>query len=202
MKHPLWIVNSTMLLFVIAAFLFIFFSQVSIPEREDIEPVLYSKVKEKKELDINIAQIYEADLFGTLSAPSSDIPEVSAFPSPPQPQMVEVPELPTPKFLDPLDITLRGIFAISTDSGKNRALIADNKTNQEVSYKIGDQISDAQLIRIFGNKIILLRANGQQEVLYVREQDAKLDSAYANIDEWENIIKQVTASSFIIDPSA
>lgn len=53
-------------------------------------------------------------------------------------------------------------------------MIADNKTNQEGTFKVGDTVQDAQLIRIFSNKIILLRNNGQQEVLYLREQDAKL----------------------------
>ena len=76
----------------------------------------------------------------------------------------------------------------------------DNKTNKEANHKVGDKISDSQLIRIFGNKIVLLRANGQQEVLYLREQDAKLDVAYSSIDEWNSVIKQLTASSFMVDP--
>ena len=37
---------------------------------------------------------------------------------------------------------------------------------------------DAQLIKIFNNKAIFLRANGQQEVLYLRPKDAQLDPTY------------------------
>ena len=204
MKHPLWIINSTLLVFVLLSCAFIFFSRVSIPEREDIEPVLYTKIKQKKELDINIAKIYEANLFGTyksIAISPEQRAEVS-FPEPPQPQAVEVPELPKPRFLDPLDITLRGIFVISTDSSKNRALIADNKTKKESNYKTGDKVGDSQLIRIFGNKIILLRSNGQQEVLYLREQDAKMDVTYANVQAWDMVVKQLSASTFMVDPGS
>lgn len=204
MKHPLWIINSTLLVLVLLAFAFIFFSRVSIPGREEIEPVLYTKIKRKKELDINTAKIYEANLFGTYRAAivTPEVPDEIRLPEPPQPQAVEVPELPRPRFLDPLDITLRGIFVINTDSSKNRALIADNKTNTETNYKVGDKVGDAQLIRIFGNKIILLRSNGQQEVLYLREQDAKFDATYASLQAWDTAIKQLSASAFLIDPIA
>ena len=41
--------------------------------------------------------------------------------------------------------------------------------------KTGDVIEDAQLMRIFSNKVVLVRSNGQQEVLYLREKDAKTD---------------------------
>lgn len=204
MKHPLWIINGTLLVFVLLSCIFILFSRVSIPEREDIEPILYTKIKKKKELDINTAKIYEADLFGTYRpvAISPDQKSDSLFPEPPQPHAVEIPELPKPRFLEPLDITLRGIFVISTDSSKNRALITDNKTKKESNYKVGDSVGDAQLIRIFGNKIVLLRSNGQQEVLYLREQDAKLDTTYTTAHTWETVIKQLSATAFIVDPDS
>jgi hypothetical protein len=76
----------------------------------------------------------------------------------------------------------------------------DNKTKQEGTYKIGDKVADAQLIRIFGNKIILLRTNGQQEVLYLREQDARMDASYTMIDEWSTVIKALNNTSFMVDP--
>jgi type II secretory pathway component PulC len=205
MKHPLWIINGTLLVFVLLSCVFILFSRVSIPERKEIEPVLYTKIKKKKELDINTAKIYEADLFGTYrpTASPSEQKGENLFPEPPQPHAVEIPELPKPRFLEPLDITLRGIFAISTDSGKNRALITDNKLKKESNYKVGDTVGgDAQLIRIFGNKVVLLRSNGQQEVLYLREQDAKLDTTYTTAHTWETVIKQLSASAFMVDPDS
>ncbi len=204
MKHPLWIINSTLFVLLVFALCFIFFSRVTIPEREDFEPALYSKIKKEKKLQINIAQIWEADLFGTYHAMKKepDKLEKELFPAPPEPQAAEIPELPIPQFLDPLDITLRGIFMVSIDGTKNRTIIADNKTKKEASYRIGDKIIDAQLIRIFANKIILLRSNGQQEVLYLREQDARFDAGYAMIDEWNVVVKPISSSMFMIDPFA
>ena len=45
MKHPFWIINSTLFLLLILALFFIFFSQTSVPEKEDIEPAAYSRIK-------------------------------------------------------------------------------------------------------------------------------------------------------------
>jgi type II secretory pathway component PulC len=204
MKHPLWIINSTLFLLLICILFFVFFSRISIAEREDIEPALYSKLKKEKKLQVNIAQIYQADLFGTYATTQAqqEKSEEILFPPPPEPHDAEIPELPKPQFLEPLDITLRGIFMVNTDSAHNRAIIADNKTKKEASYKIGDKIIDAQLIRIFANKIIVLRSNGQQEVLYLREQDARLDAGYAMIDEWSSVAKPISSTVFMVDPFA
>ncbi len=205
MKHPLWIINSTLLVLILCALVFVFFARVSLPEREDIEPVRYTSLKKEKKLQINLSQIYTADLFGTYQA-TLEKAEVTAkeeaFPLPPEPQVAEIPDLPQPQFLDPLDISLKGIFVVSTDSTKNRTIIADNKTKREASYKIGDTIGDAQLIRIFSNKIILLRSNGQQEVLFLREQDAKMDTGYAMIDEWNLVVKAISGTMYMLDPIA
>lgn len=202
MKHPIWIVNSTLLVLILCTVAFVLFSHVSLPEREDIEPSSYSRIKKEKKLQINIGQIYSADLFGTVAATEEVEEKEKAFPLPPEPQSVEIPDLPQPQFLDPLDISLKGIFVVSTDSTKNRTIIADNKTKKEATYKIGDTIGDAQLMRIFGNKIILLRSNGQQEVLFLREQDAKMDTGYAAIDEWSLVVQPISGTLYMIDSVA
>ena len=202
MKHPIWIVNSTLLVLLLCALVFVLFSHVSLPEREDIEPSYYSTVKKEKKLQINIGQIYNADLFGTVAAIEAAEQKEKPFPLPPEPQAAEIPELPQPQFLDPLDISLKGIFVVSTDSTKNRTIIADNKTKKEATYKIGDAIGDAQLMRIFGNKIILLRSNGQQEVLFLREQDAKMDGGYAAINEWDIVVQPMNNRLYMVDPQA
>jgi type II secretory pathway component PulC len=205
MKHPIWIINSTLLVLILCAILFVLFFRVSIPEREEIEPIAAPTMKKDKKLQINLAQIYQADLFGTYQTTAAKLEqqqEDETLPAPPEAQVAEIPELPQPQFLDPLDITLRGIFVVSTDSTKNRTIITDNKTKKEASYKIGDTIGDAQLIRIFGNKIILLRSNGQQEVLYVREQDAKMDAGDTINSEWNMVVQALSGSSFLVDPRA
>ena len=204
MRHPIWIVNSTLLVLILFALCFVLFTTVSLPEREDIEPSQYSAIKKEKRLQININQIYMADLFGTYQTTlaKAEAPTEAPFPQPPEPQAAEIPDLPQPQFLEPLDITLRGIFVVSTNSAKNRSIIADNNTKKETSYKIGDTIGDAQLIRIFSNKIILLRSNGQQEVLFLREQDANMDIGYAMIDEWNLVVKAMSGTAFMVDPIA
>ncbi len=204
MRHPLWIINSILLLLIGVALFFIYFSQISIPEREGIEPELYSKIKRERRLHVAINKIYESNLFGSYQT-AMEQPEQQAaliFPQPPEPQITEIPELPTPQFLDPLDITLKGIFIINNDGTKNRIIISDNKTKKESTNRVGDKIGDAQLIRIFSNKIVLLRSNGQQEVVYLREQDALFDAGYSMINEWNLVVKQMGSNSFIVDPTA
>jgi type II secretion system protein C len=201
MKHPFWIINSTLFLFVLLALGFIFLYRVDIPEHETIKPHIYSRVK-KQEIQINISKIYENDLFDTYvkEAPPHKEPEELPFPEPPLPQPVTIPEIPKPQFLDPLNITLKGIVVVRNDNTKNRAIIMDNKTNKELVYKTGDVFEDAQLIRISGIKVIFLRANGQQEVLYLREQDAKMDPMYAVLDNWEAAIQPLGINYFMISP--
>lgn len=201
MKHPFWIVNSLLLFLVIFVIIFMYFSRVKIPERESIEPA-YVPPKKDRKLDINIRKIYEDDLFGTYKKELKPIKQdlTMPFPEPPLPQETTMPTEAVPEFLEPLDITLKGIVVISTNDTKNRAIIANNKTKREDMYKVGDIIEDAQLIRIFRNKIIFIRSNGQQEVLYLREQDAKFDPAFAILDDWDNVIRKISNNNYLVDP--
>src|SRR5438477_1737366 len=93
-----------------------------------------------------------------------------------------------------------GIIVVGSNDTKNRAIIREDKTKQEGTYKVGDIIQDSQLIRIFKNKIVLLRLNGQQEVLYLREQDAKTDTAYTQTHQWEKIIKKTGENQYLVNP--
>lgn len=203
MRHPFWIVNSVLLLFVVLATIFAYFSRVRVPHRESIEPESYTRPKKQQTIDINIKKIYENDLFDTFrkEVPVYQEPQYQLeIPTPPPQEEVVTPTIPEPVFLDPLDITLKGIIVVGKDEQKNRVIIADNKTDTEHTYKVGDIIEDAQLIRIFNNKIILLRSNGQQEVLYLREQDAQLDPVYTAISNWQDIIQQAGQNTFLISP--
>lgn len=200
MSRPFWLVNSSLLLLCMLTFAMAYFIRVRVPERKDIEPILYSAPKKEQQIAINIRHIYEHDLFGTFKkqVPQKPKPEkVELPPEPPMPQRVMPPEQPKLTFLEPLNITLRGII-VSTDDTKSNAMIADNKTNQEGTFKVGDTVQDAQLIRIFSNKIILLRNNGQQEVLYLREQDAKTDPAFAQINDWHTSVTRKDGTHFHI----
>jgi len=204
MKHPFWIINLGLLSFVLFAGAFIYFSRVKIASRESIEPVQIVTRKELK-VAINIQKIYENDLFGTYT---KELPKpqnldlIIPFPAPPAQQKIVAPKVIEPEFLDPLQITLMGIIVVGSNDTKNRAIIQDDKSKQESTYKVGDIIQDAQIIRIFKNKIILLRLNGQQEVLYLREQDAKTDSSYASANEWDFVVKKVEENNYLVSPES
>lgn len=191
MRQPFWIINSSLLILAIASLGFIYLGRPSLPEREDIEPSPYTRPAKTESAKFNISAIYENDLFDTYQKeliPATGLASITPAPEPPAPLSVRIPEEPKPQFIEPLSIGLKGIVIVHTDDTKNRAIIMDNKTNREGSYKVGDVIEDAQLIRIFSNKVIFMRSNGQQEVLYLREKDAKLDPMYANTSSWEGII--------------
>lgn len=206
MNSPFWLVNSALCALAVSGLLFIAVTRQSIPERESIQPASNDLLKnEERSSVVNISQIYENDLFGTYK---KELPVIKdtvrsiPFPEPPKPQMTTKFEHNEPKFLDPLAITLKGIIVISTSDKKSRAIITDNKTEYEASFKVGDIIEDAQLIRIFRNKVIFLRSNGQQEVLYLREQDAKLDPAYASVGEWGTVVQELGPNNYKIDTKA
>lgn len=206
MKHPFWIINLGLFSLVLAIFAFIYVSNIKIsqPKVEDLEAEEVAPFKEQK-IAINIKKIYEDDLFGTYvkEIPRSQQLETAIpFPTPPVQQKITIPAIVEPEFLDPLQVTLKGIIVVSSNDSKNRAMIQDNRTTQEGTYKVGDLIQDAQLIRIFKNKVILLRLNGQQEVLYLREQDAKTDPVYNIAHEWDTVIKKTSNNTFLINPQA
>lgn len=204
MKHPLWILNSAIASLLLCAFLFIILSRQHIKTPFPIEPEISAERLKRNELKINISKIYENDIFDTYQKkpenPFESAREIP-LPQPPIPIATKVPEVPKIEFLDPLNITLKGII-ISNNDNKNRAVIQDNDTKRETTYKVGNMIADAQLIRIFNNKIIFLRSNGQQEVLYLREKDALLDPTYAALGNWSHITKHIDNYYHVINPIA
>lgn len=205
MIHPFWILNSSFLVFLCANLLFVYLSNVTLVQREDIDPNLYSKLQKSTQININLKEIYENDLFDSYK---KEVPYIQStiqqkpIPQPPRPQTLRPPEPQKPVFLDPLNVTLHGIIVVSENETLNTAIISDNKTDIESLYTIGDKIQDSQLIRIFNNKIVLLRSNGQQEVLYMREQEAQSDPRFAQIQNWHTAIIMKNPSEYTIHPEA
>jgi type II secretory pathway component PulC len=193
------------LLFLCANPLFVYFSSVTLIQREDIDPNLYSKSQKNHQITINLKDIYENDLFDSYK---KEVPYIQStiqqrpIPQPPRPQTLRPPEPQKPVFLDPLNVTLHGIIVTSQNESLNTAIISDNKTDMEALYKVGDKIQDSQLIRIFNNKIVLLRSNGQQEVLYMREQEAQSDPRFAQIQNWHTAITMKNQAEYLIYPEA
>lgn len=201
MRQPLWILNSILFFLIIVIMFFMFFSNVTIENRKTIEPDL-SKIATVREIsEVNIKKIYDPeDIFGTYkkAPPSKEmLGEIEPLPAPPESAPVIIPEAVEPKFFDPLDVTLKGIVSVGSGS-ESSAIISDNKTKRESVYRVGDKIEDAQLIRIFNNKIIFVRTNGQQEVFYLRERDAQSDPAFLNIDDWNGIVKKDASNSYLV----
>lgn len=192
-------------MFVCANILFVYFSSVTLTLREDIDPNLYSKSQKTHQITINLKDIYEDDLFDSYKKETPYIQstiETRPLPQPPRPQALRPPEAQKPVFLDPLNVTLRGIIVTSQNESLNTAIISDNKTDVEGLYKVGDKIQDSQLIRIFNNKIVLLRSNGQQEVLYMRDQEAQSDPRFAQIQNWHTAITMKNPVEYTIYPEA
>lgn len=200
MKQPFWIFNSILFTLFITILLFIFFARVNIPKKQSIEPYAISQGSSEPE-KIDLEQIYKNDLFNTFKSNAiSQVREaVQLMPNPPVPVEPHIPEVAPPQFFDALPITLTGIIILE-DESKNQAIIMDNKTQQQVNYRVGDEIEDAQLIRILKNKIILVRSNGQQEVLYLRQEDAKIGNPLNRSLLDKDIVKKITNELYFIDP--
>lgn len=204
MRHPLWILNSALFFLLIVAFLFIVFSRPSLPEWEDITPSSVAAPLQKKASEVTISKIYEHDLFDTYEkefGPTQEPGFVAPLPPPPPPRPLLIPEEPKPQFLEPLSINLKGIIVVLNDDTKNRAIIEDTRTRKEQVYKVGDNIEDAQLIKIFGKKVIFLRSNGQQEVLYLRPKDAQMDPVYAAAStDFADVVLEVSDYNYLVNP--
>ena len=103
--------------------------------------------------------------------------------------------------LPPLNLTLKGIMIISDDSN-NIAIIADNTTTKEKNYKVGDMLQDAQIIKIFSNRVVFIRSNGQQETLYLTEKDILNDPlTVQEKDNWNEVTHKKEDGVFNIDPT-
>lgn len=203
MTHPLWIINSTMLLFVVLAFLFARWPSTALPEQESITPKPYIRKIREQVPETASNKIFEEDLFGTYKKEiiqEKPIEKEFTIPEPPQPKPPVVPTTPEPQFLDPLDISLKGIIIIGYDPAKNSALILDNKTSTESVYKTGSTFEDAVLVKILANKVIFLRSNGQQEILYLRAEDAKKEVAATDVSVWNTIITSLGDNTYTLDP--
>lgn len=204
MKHPFWIVNSTLLGLFILAISVVYFTQVTTPERESIETHTDKKIKQEQSIDIDIKKIYENDLFDTYQKntilPLYNPSYAHPLPEPPMPHDVPKPIMPKPQFLEPLNIVLKGIVVINNSDASSSAILEDKNSGKEHNYVIGDMVEDARLVRVFPTKIVFLRANGQQEIIYLNEDDATNDHSFAPLQDWDKVIQKINRDHYIIDP--
>ncbi len=203
MKQPLWIINCLLLLFLVIIGAYAMLTRQKTPIRQPLVPDRDQLAMTVERPVINTKRIYENDLFDTYvviqsTKPVLDIP--LEIPPTPVLQQPMVPAPVTPDFAPPLNITLKGIMIMSADEDASRAIIIDNQTGQESVYKVGDAVNDGRLIRILANKVIIVRGNGQQEVLYLREKDAKNDPTFAWTGGWNDVITEIRPFEYALDP--
>ena len=155
--------------------------------------------QKRQPLSISLEKIYQNDLFDTVIVPRpqaeqknlvTPIPQLQSTPPPPPPAHLK------PTFLPPLNIALKGIILSSLET-QSVAMIAD-ETNKEELYHNGDKIKDGQIIKIARNRIVILRSNGQQEVLYLRKEDNTLNTPPQG--RWQFVVKKIDDTTYELDP--
>lgn len=201
MKLQLWIINSFLVLLFLLALIASQFLEQSTPV-VNIVPVSFERKKIELKPAATVAsweKIYQGDVFGTYIKPVVEITKpslVTPIPEPAPAQVIIPPEPKLPSFVNPLNITLKGII-VTGDEQKSAAMIAD-ETNKERMYYLGDKIKDAQIIKIARNRLVVLRANGQQESYYLIKEDPFAPAT----EKWTNIVKKINDQQYKIDPSA
>jgi len=203
MRQPFWKLNFGLLVVVLVLLCVALFYKVHLQRPEPITPseIPAQTISQKIE-SIDTSKIYKNDLFNTYIGQAAAEPEkpdyVKPVPLPPEPVIVSPPPIEPPQFLDPLPITLTGVFMLNDDT-KNRAIILNTKTNEEVTYKIGDEIEDAQLVKIFAQKVLLIRSNGQQEIIYLSQDTATTETKKFTKKDWKSVVKKVGTNQYLLD---
>ena len=185
MRQPLWAINSSLLFFCILGQLVFLLIRTPIPRKTSIEPDTVPFINKKVAPTVDIARIYGAnDLFDTYVAvstlPKAIVPDIPPIPNAPNIIPLEIP-VETPKvFIAPLPVVLKGVMYLHDRPEQSVAIVQFQDSKEEINYHAGQLINDAQILKIYPNRIIVVRANGQRETLYLREDDAGKDLARDN----------------------
>jgi len=202
MKSPLWILNTMLALLLLVFLLIILLVRPHKPARTSLAVTPPSMAPGEATPQIDPSLIYKNDLFGTYQAApvptkAEEEQKRAAVPQPPALKVAQMIQKPSPQFLAPLGVSLKGIMYSSNDQD-NRAIVSDNQSKKEALYKVGDSILDAEIIFIGSNKVIFIRSNGQQETLFVTQDDAQEDPIYTQKDSWAPLIKQTGEHEYIV----
>lgn len=204
MKQPVWFLNSSLLIFFFMSQLLLFMLQKAIPRRISISPGRIEVEKEQNIVPVDILKIYEQDLFGTYQPPILSVEfvvdaTVPPIPIPPKFIIPDVPVEKSPTFFAPLDVVLKGVIFVKDDPASCIAIVQLKKTKEEHNYQVGDLVEDAQILKILSNRIIIIRSNGQQETLYLREEDAVCDFNTEVKSEPKMIVEDSSDNKYIVN---
>jgi type II secretion system protein C len=207
MKQPLWIINSVLLLLLLLMISISGLLQQNPGRPRKRLPIETEALFKKRKAPVKEETIYKYDIFDTFEHKVRGPVHHSLVTPVPEPKIPEPPkEAPGKKISlqSPLNMTLKGII-LSADEKKSIAMISD-ETEKEKNYYSGDQIKDAQVMKISQNRVVVIRANGQHETFRLRKEDENLTSPTpkTNKDKSENkpslIVKKLKGDSYHIDP--
>lgn len=203
MTQGLWVVNSSILtIFFLALMVNSLLKQE--PPTIRFKRIIMEDALKKKEAPVRVSKnwekIYQNDIFGTFEKKDDKASIKQSFVTPvPEPKVTPVippPEIKKVELVPPLSISLKGII-VAADELKSVVMIAD-EAGKEGIYHIGEKIKDAQIIKVAQNRVIFLRANGQQETFYLRKDDLEADPA----EKWKSIVKKIDDQNFQVDPQS
>ncbi len=206
MKNPLWILNSILIICLLSIIIFISFSIKKITEKVELPNIPHVKpmVSDKEEA-FNLKKlkfIEDNDLFGTYKKQEEEyMPKpisIPNIPNPPLPKPILAAQAPQVQFLEPLPIKISGIISSSNES-KSQVTLVNNKTSESSSYKIGDKLLDAYILRIFPRKVIVIRSNGQQDTIFMYTEDAEKEIKALKETSWSEIVQKLSNTDFEVN---
>jgi len=209
MKSPLWIVNSILAIILVALFLFVMYSMRTLfvrPKARSIKVTARPEVGIKEDVKPqHLSLIYEEhDLFSTYRpaiTPVKKVDVIPAIPTQPKPIPVKRDQKKPVLFLPPLPLKISGIIA-SSNEAKSQISLVNTGTGKTESFKVGDKVLDAYILRIFPHKVSVIRSNGQQETLYMYPDEAKVDTSAMQDTIWPNVIQQQSERAYLVNPTA
>lgn len=202
MRQPLWAVSSSLLFLGILGQLVFVFLQKPTVRRSSLEPDNVQVVEKKINDVVDIKKIYEVnDLFGTyvprtIALAKNIEPEIPVIPQEPELIPLMIPVEPQKVFIAPLAVILKGVIYIHDHPEQSMAIIQYQDSKEEFNYRVGQLINDAQILKIYPNRVIVVRSGGQQETLYLREVDAGKDLAGEGAKEMLGLVIPLKAGVY------
>lgn len=204
MRQPLWVINSSLLFLFLLGQIVYFLIYVSVPRRVSLEPDIIKTSDNKTDVVVVIKNIYEQnDLFATYIAPlvalpNVIVPTIPVMPEAPAVIPLKIPVEPEKVFIAPLAVVLKGVMYNKNNPDHSVAIIQFQDSKEEINYKVGQLINDAQILKVYPNRVIVVRANGQQETLYLREIDAGKDMMLETAKEISQLTVSVSGNQYSI----